>query len=76
MSNPKFADKEEGVMVNPRIKNAAQLAVRGGGIGKLPVEIPDYPGMYVVEGESAELAAITFFTEEEKRYTVGPLKKP
>lgn len=57
---------------NQKLIEAARLLVREHDPGDDSIEIPGYPNMFVAVSGGADIQEFQFFTENDKRYAVGP----
>lgn len=60
--------------MNKNIRLAAIAAVRSQEV-KNRLEIPDCPGTFVALASDEMIQATDFFTEDDIRYVIGPLRK-
>ena len=60
---------------NSNITNAAERTVKLHGPSTEPLEISDYPGMFVAKSGCDKISAMNFFTAGGDRFVIGPLLK-
>ena len=61
--------------INPNIRSAAQALIKSGDVKAEPVELTDYPGMFVANADNSNLQAFMFLEENGVAYAVGPVRR-
>lgn len=63
-----------GMEINSALIAAARAVVKGGAVVDTPVEIPDYPEMYVATSGDEAIQVFHYFAEGDERYAIGAMK--